>query len=672
MKQRSTPRAHHTALSGNQGKHERVTALSDLQRLFSQYSAVVEQAKEDISSSESLQEATWPTEAEVLLETVEAYLRARRQEKLSEEPVTRDDRTGFFLDTTDRCWLSFEDLLCEITVLFGMRGAGKSNTVAYVLEQLLRRGVPMAIIDPHGEYGSLRALSVPLLVVGVTGGKASAPDLVVDPASIGTVATFSVREGVSVILDLTGLKKKLRYDVLTEFFEALWTVLPDMEVRRPYHLVLEEAHSYIPEGSASPVSDIVADLVTEYRKFGLGGLIIDQRPARVRKTPITQARVRILHGVEDPLDVARYKETVPRRAKQMEALLDTFIPGTALVKNRRQIDVIQVKQRETAHLGATPTLDGVRPHDIEIVRNGMLVAHLQEALAAAPPCEHRDEMSLAAARRLQETIDRLAEAEHRSSRLSQENTFLREQIAGLLGRLQTAGLVETTEVQFSASPLAGKSDAVVLPSALDIAEARIAHVEITQMADSDNSTERSVNELLARLAATRERNAELSRELEEAQQAVQQLQKQITLLGAQSSVLPNTSPALNGESTTQALAASGPIGQLRYSEKKLLKKLIEQVANLSSTEKVLFIWLLEHDGQEINSKLLADSVGMDVRVTWTGVTRNLVKIPFISRWNAKMFWFKSSFSVYASRNFASVSDQQAVAQQLLEAAQEKG
>jgi hypothetical protein len=75
-------------------------------------------------------------------------------------------------------------------------------------------------------------------------------------------------------------------------------------------------------------------------------------------------------------------------------------------------------------------------------------------------------------------------------------------------------------------------------------------------------------------------------------------------------------------------------------------------------------------GQEVSSKLLANSVSMDVRVTWSGATRKLVRLPFIGRWEAKAFWFKSDFGAYARRNFASASDHQAVARRLLEVAQE--
>jgi hypothetical protein len=111
-----------------------------------------------------------------------------------------------------------------------------------------------------------------------------------------------------------------------------------------------------------------------------------------------------------------------------------------------------------------------------------------------------------------------------------------------------------------------------------------------------------------------------------------------------------------------------PQGML-LSEQSLLKKLIRQVGALSPSEKVLFIWLIEHDGREVSSQQLAHGVGMDVSVTWTRATRQLVKIPFIHLRGTSKFWFKSAFEAYTRVYFTSVSDQTGIAQRLVKAAQ---
>lgn len=562
---------------------EQRAVLTDLQTLFTQ---VVEQARAEASSEENTALPTWSNDAQELLEAVEAYLRTQNQMHLAAQPVSREAQAGFWLDVTERCWIAFEDLLCEICVLFGMRGAGKSNSVAFILEQLLLRGVPMTIVDPHGEYSSLRTLNVPLLVVGIADGKANQPDLLVEPDLIGAVATFSVKENVSIILDLTGIKKKERYEVLTDYFEAIWSALPDRAVRRPYHLCLEEAHSYIPEGAGSPVSDIVADLITEYRKFGLGALIIDQRPARVRKTPISQARVRILHGVEDPLDVNRYKETVPRRAKVMETLLDTFVAGTALVKNHRHIDVIQVKERATIHLGATPTLEGIAPV-VEIAHDERLVSGLRDALTVAPRRERIEGHTPAATHRLQEALERLAQAEQRADLLIGENTVLREQVAILLRQLQSAG------INAALLPAAGEIhliDPVPGSSTLDIAEARIGHVEITQLASQGGIPDDTLQLLLEAQTALEEKGQALTR----AEELIRALRLQVQRLETQAQI-------------ESAPTTAGPL-PLTEIQGKAINQLVQTINSLGQFERRVLRLLLLHE-QGMTLAELAKHVG---------------------------------------------------------------
>ena len=52
--------------------------------------------------------------------------------------------------------LDLNKLITKHCSVLAKSGSGKSYTVGVILEEILERGVPLLIIDPHGEYNSLK------------------------------------------------------------------------------------------------------------------------------------------------------------------------------------------------------------------------------------------------------------------------------------------------------------------------------------------------------------------------------------------------------------------------------------------------------------------------------------------------------------------------------------
>ena len=563
----------------------------EMRALLQRYEATLD----DLLHAES---GSWSPEAQHLLEELEASVRWQRVQSLSQH-ILEDPREGFYLDTTRRVWVRYSDLIGEITTIFGMRGAGKSNTVALITEKLLLRGVPLTVIDPHGEYYSLRALPCSLLVVGITGGAAAQPDLVMDPAYAAPVAAFSVQQGISIILDLSGLKKAVRYEVLGYYFEALWTACA--REKRTYHIVLEEAHAYIPQQGSSPVDDIVSDLSTEYRKFGVGMVVIDQRPANVKKTPITQARVRILHEVDHPLDVERYQELVPKRyTRRMDEILASFVAGTALVKIHKQIDIIQVQTRETVHIGVTPSLDGTAPA-IAIARDEHLVQQLQALLATAPLPPERSPSG--ERRKLQALQAQLEESMKQHEGLRQENSLLREQII-----LPGQGRIPASAgKQAHALP-----DGSSLPTSLTLTEATVERVYVGTQAtrssevasaptmqetragktkEAHSTSAPSIEQLRTRLEAQERSLAQKEARIEELQTAMRTLKE----CHQEKRSRPQASAQVQAAEKPRLEAPTVPPAQLTASQNVLVTELIARVNALPRFQRHLLLALLPHD-----------------------------------------------------------------------------
>jgi hypothetical protein len=64
--------------------------------------------------------------------------------------------------------------------------------------------------------------------------------------------------------------------------------LPEGGRHRPFLVVLEEAHRYLSAEGVTPASAVVERVVKEGRKYGLGLMLVSQRPSEIRSTVLSQ------------------------------------------------------------------------------------------------------------------------------------------------------------------------------------------------------------------------------------------------------------------------------------------------------------------------------------------------------------------------------------------------
>ena len=170
---------------------------------------------------------------------IEAVLNIDRDGKL---PFTRDRLRGV-----------------SVTVL-GRKGSGKSTTVRVLAEELLKRKVDQVVVDPQDEYYTL-AEAFDILVAG----RSRHVSLQLDPEKAGALAEFSLTRGLPVVLSLVGkYGADERFTLLRNYFMRLWELEEDL--RRPYVLVLEEAHKFLPQVGTTPVFDVLSDCFLLGRK----------------------------------------------------------------------------------------------------------------------------------------------------------------------------------------------------------------------------------------------------------------------------------------------------------------------------------------------------------------------------------------------------------------------
>ena len=119
------------------------------------------------------------------------------------------------------------------------------------------------------------------------------------------------------ILDLSGVPsavlERLVGSILKVVYESLFWSREKSEggIERPLLIVMEEAHRYLSSGADSLASETVQRIVKEGRKYGVGAMVISQRPSEVDETILSQCGTFFALRLSNPTDRERVRGTLP-------------------------------------------------------------------------------------------------------------------------------------------------------------------------------------------------------------------------------------------------------------------------------------------------------------------------------------------------------------------------
>lgn len=106
----------------------------------------------------------------------------------------------------------------------------------------------------------------------------------------------------------------------------------------PFLAVVEEAHNFIPsrgEGqSETPSVEIIRKIITEGRKFGVGLLLISQRPSRLDETTLSQCNTFLIFRLVNPRDQSFVEKVMENLSKADSRLLPGFGPGQGIISGQ--------------------------------------------------------------------------------------------------------------------------------------------------------------------------------------------------------------------------------------------------------------------------------------------------------------------------------------------------
>lgn len=264
------------------------------------------------------------------------------------------------------------ELLTGRGFVTGKSGSGKSNTASVIAEELLEAGFPLLIVDTDGEYYGLKE-EYEMLHAGAD----EECDIQIGPEHAEQMATLALEENVPVILDVSGyLDEEVANELLRETARQLF--VKEKKLKKPFLLVVEEVHEYIPEGGGmDETGKLLIKIGKRGRKHGLGILGISQRPADVKKDFITQANWLVWHRLtweNDTKVVGRIIDS------EYSELVSELGDGQAYVQTDwNDVDVrkIQFRRKRTFDAGATPGLDDFERPELKSVSDA-LVGDLQK------------------------------------------------------------------------------------------------------------------------------------------------------------------------------------------------------------------------------------------------------------------------------------------------------
>jgi DNA helicase HerA-like ATPase len=131
---------------------------------------------------------------------------------------------------------------------------------------------------------------------------------------------------LSVLNSLVGVLLRIIYDAL------FWArQLSEGGRERPLLVVLEEAHSYISHEHAGNAAFAVRRIVKEGRKYGIGAMIVSQRPAEVDTTVLSQCGTTFAMRLTNTVDRNHVLGSVTDNLEGLLSMLPVLRTGEAII-----------------------------------------------------------------------------------------------------------------------------------------------------------------------------------------------------------------------------------------------------------------------------------------------------------------------------------------------------
>jgi DNA helicase HerA-like ATPase len=141
--------------------------------------------------------------------------------------------------------------------------------------------------------------------------------------------------GRLIIVDLQGVSDSARQIIVALLStETLNAALEKSDSVRPVFIVFEEGHNFAPAGAPSLSRNVIKRIASEGRKFGVGFIIVSQRPSKLDPDVTSQCNTLIVMRLKNPDDQNFIVKTADMLSRHDIDELPALSTGEALVSGR--------------------------------------------------------------------------------------------------------------------------------------------------------------------------------------------------------------------------------------------------------------------------------------------------------------------------------------------------
>jgi DNA helicase HerA-like ATPase len=245
----------------------------------------------------------------------------------------------------------------------GKSGSGKSYTMGVLCEEFLKKGVPVIILDRHGEYGSLK-------VAGEDAGQGESEfvDRIIEFSDLkknrgGDIdieylfslsSTDLVAPHLCTVVNLNGLALEVQEAIAGKLLKKLYESSTTRKIP-PFYLFLDEAHLFAGK-KQTETCEVVRLFAQEGRKFGANIVIGTQRPQLLDTTIRAQAGTWVVHNLSDIRDIGITISSAEDLSNENKSDISGLDKGECIICGEAVKGIplfVKIRSRRTRHGGVS-------------------------------------------------------------------------------------------------------------------------------------------------------------------------------------------------------------------------------------------------------------------------------------------------------------------------------